>query len=392
MRKSIIFLTSNFPPAIGGIANFIYEIVKHLPKETTNVIGLPTDDFGNFDSKQSFSVDRIKLPSGFKASLSSVFKFLAPFYFAKLIKYRKADVILCDSAHHPLMFAAWGFRKLFGIPYGVFTHGTDVLRHQGGKNRYFINWLLRSANILFANSKHTANVLVSIGIQPDKIHIIWPTLNTDKFKDTVPLNKILDMHNLSDKKIILSVGRLVERKGVDTFIRAMSIVVKSIPKARYLVVGTGPYEFVLKKLVAEFGLQKYITFAGYVADDDLYAYFKACDIFVMISRELSQKGDIEGFGIVFLEANYFEKAVVAGRSGGIVDAVLHGETGLLVDPDCAQEAAEAAIELLKNPKIAKKFGAAGKDRVLKEFSGASSADKVRAVLQKQKIIESASSC
>jgi len=173
---------------------------------------------------------------------------------------------------------------------------------------------------------------------------------------------------LGNKKCIVTIGRLVERKGHDIVLKAMTQILQQIPDLHYLIVGSGPNEISLKKQVSNMGLEKYVTFTGRVPDDEIGAYYELCDIFVMISREIPEKGDLEGFGIVYLEANYFGKPVVAGRSGGVEDAVVHNKTGLLVDPTKSDEVANAIITLLSNSNFAKTLGNTGKTRVINEFS------------------------
>jgi phosphatidylinositol alpha-1,6-mannosyltransferase len=160
----------------------------------------------------------------------------------------------------------------------------------------------------------------------------------------------------------------VERKGHATVIRALPDVLRVIPEAHYLIVGTGPVKEELEKLIIALGLEANVTFTGYVSDIELDSLFQLCELFVMVSREIPEKGDIEGFGIVYLEANLFRRPVIAARTGGVPDAVLHEETGLLVEPNDPRETASAIIHLLKNPGLAQELGDRGHDRVLQEFS------------------------
>ena len=141
-----------------------------------------------------------------------------------------------------------------------------------------------------------------------------------------------------------------------------------MPNAKYFVVGKGSYETKLRDLTRELNLESHVVFAGFVPQDELPLYYWASDVFVMPSRIERGSGDVEGFGISFLEANVCGKPVVAGRSGGVEDAVVHGKTGLLVDPESEEVVAEKIIELLTNEKLAATLGSQGRNRILDQFT------------------------
>jgi len=364
---------------MGGIANYIFELVRHLPARRLRVIALPSLGAEQFDSKQQFTIDRIGMPIAASAS-SPLFKFLAPIYFFYLLKSNENDILLCDCAHHSLMLPVWCLSKIRRVTFGVFSHGTDLLRHQGKFYTKVYNKLLRSANYLFSNSQKTAEILLCLGVAKKKIRIIHPPVNTSKLRTRVCKRHILNCYNLHGKRIILTVGRLIERKGIDRVIAALPLVLKAVPNAHYMVVGIGPYEEHLRSMVNDLGLQSSVTFAGFVEDDQLGAYYGVSDLFVMVSREFNGNRDIEGFGIVFLEANWFGIPVVAGKGGGTADAVIHGITGLHVNPNSTEEVAGSIIQLLKNDRLATQLGQIGKERVVREFSGSVAARKVLAAI------------
>lgn len=164
----------------------------------------------------------------------------------------------------------------------------------------------------------------------------------------------------------------------------MPKILSVIPESHYLIVGDGPYKEELLKIVDQLDLNANVTFAGPKPHCEIADYFALCDVFAMVSRDTSKKGELTGFGesfgIVYLEANSFGKPVVAGRSGGVPDAVLHGQTGLLVDPYSPVEATEAILYLLCNPDQAKRLGETGKKRALTEFTGKVAAEKLLALL------------
>jgi phosphatidylinositol alpha-1,6-mannosyltransferase len=359
----------------GGISHYLYEIIRFLPPEHVRVIALQSQGWQDFDKEQAFSIRRLKLPLKSNNS-SSHDKYLAPFFFKEMLREKDASIVLCGQAYHSLLMPAWLLQKLNGSHFGVFTHGLDLLRPQNRRYKWFFNQFLLAAEIVFANSQASANIGQNLGVKPEKIHVVHPSVNISRLKSSITPQDVRQQHGLYKKKCLLTVGRLVERKGCDTVIRAMPLILNTVPDAHYLIVGSGPWESRLKSMVIEMGLERHVTFTGYVPDDKLSAYYLASDVFVMISREILEHGDLEGFGIVYLEANLLGKPVVAGRSGGVTDAVVHEETGLLVNPDDLREISNGIIRLLSNPEFAKTLGENGRNRVKSSFNGRIAAQEV----------------
>jgi phosphatidyl-myo-inositol dimannoside synthase len=378
----VVLLTGNFPPEAGGISEHLGILAKCLPQELL-VIGLPLEGWQAYDAQQNYRIKRLSIPGGWN-TLSSKYKYLAPLYYKELRKEINCEYILCGEAHHTLMLPAWFVQKQLGIPYGVFTYGKEMLHRQKDGSRFLFNPLLRAAQNVFPDSQRAGEIARDIGVQSDKLHIIHPSVKIERVNKSANPDLVRQKFGLQGKKIVLSVGRLVERKGQDMLIRALPGIIAKVPDVHYLIAGRGPYETQLKTLARNMNIDSHITFAGFVPENDLGSYYASCDVFAMISREIPEEGDIEGFGIVYLEANLLGKAVVAGRSGGVSDAVLDGQTGLLVDPESSSEVAGAIIKLLSDPALANRFGEAGRVRALNEFSGRSAAQKLCSVItQKQ---------
>lgn len=371
----ILVLALDFPPVPGGISRYLGEIAKHMPPEILRVIGLPTPGYRDFDAQKNYSVQRLGLPSQWSPFRRSL-KYIAPLYLWRLIRERKVRTVLCGQAHYSLMLPAWTYERMTGVPYVVFAYGFDLLHPQIRIYRRPFNSMLKSATTVITISRPVEKIAVGLGVRTDKIQLVRPNIDPATLASSITSETILHKHALHGSKCILTVGRLVERKGHDTVIRALPKIRDAVPDIHYLIAGTGPNERTLKTLAEDLGLSKNVTFAGYVSENELAAYYQACDVFVMISRELPDKGDIEGFGIVYLEANLFGKPVVAGRSGGVTDAVIHERTGLLVDPYEPEEVANAVVRLLINPGLASELGGTGRKRVLNEFSDGAAAQLV----------------
>jgi len=261
------------------------------------------------------------------------------------------------------------------VPYSISAFASDILDDRTSfrrKCKKGLSWLkllaCRYADKIFPGSAYTRKKLIEMGLSPDNMTIVHPGVNTKTFRPEVDATSIRKKYALKDKKILLTVARLDPYKGVDMVLRSLPIVLKRFPDTAYIIVGTGPHEKELKELVAGLNLGFNVVFAGNVPDKELPAFYNACDIFVMPSREVPGRKDmIEGFGISYIEASACGKPVIGGRSGGVEDAVLHDSTGLLVDPENVEDIAEAISHILGNENLAKRLGSAGRQRTEEEL-------------------------
>lgn len=251
-------------------------------------------------------------------------------------------------------------QRLLGCKMISYIHGEEITtemdyRFYGRQRRRY----LRKADAVVAVSHFTEKALVRLmGVDPQKIHLFHNGVDVERFQPGPKRADLIERHGIAGKRIILTVGRIVPRKGFDAVIRAMPKILEQVPDAHYLVVGRGHYRPMLEGLVAEHGMGEHVTFAGMVADEDLADYYRLCDLFVMANREMPD-GDTEGFGLVFLEANACGKPVVGGVAGGAVEAVRHGENGLLVDGWSVEAIAETITRLLTDKKLYDQIAARG---------------------------------
>ena len=272
------------------------------------------------------------------------------------------------------------FMKIFrGIPYILYAHGEEI---QTGitsrKFRWIIPKIYHKASAIIANSHNTKTLLQNIKVYPDKIHIIHPGINPKIFHNGNQMAQMIRVkYQLGDAPILLTVGRLQRRKGHDMVIRAMPLIKEKIPHATYLIVGTGEELEFLQALVREMDVTDSVVFAGCITDEEVVGCYAACNVFVMPNREIN--GDIEGFGIVYLEASAAGKPVIGGRSGGTSDAILDGITGLRVDGTSVVEIAEAVISLLSDTNTSQTLGQNGRVWVEREFTWESVVDRTQAL-------------
>ena len=214
-----------------------------------------------------------------------------------------------------------------------------------------------------------------------RIRVAYPGVDATRFHPGVDGTAIRDRHVREGELMLLTVGRLQRRKGQDLVLRAMAAL-PSRPELRYVIVGGGEEEESLKRLAGELGVADRVVFAGKVPDEELPAYYAACDVFLMPNR--ADGADIEGFGIVFLEAQATQRPVIAGRTGGAPEAVAEGETALLVGGEDPGELARALDELAASPRLRARFGRAGRERAARLFTWD---DTARSVAELQRRLE-----
>lgn len=373
----ILLVCQEFPPITGGVSVFLQNICIQLSHLGHNVDVLtPFREGGQqMHMGQKYRIYQYKN----LRFLSSIVPFyhLLPLYFKK-----KYDLIFIGHFITTNVLGVLFLKKILGIPYVILSHGNDL--------HYSIsNWMdkpvayqiLSNASLILSNSSATAEQVRKKGYS-GTIEILHPGANVTKFRPKIETTEIVRRYNLEGRRVILSVSRLVARKGHDCVLHALSKVVKKIPNIIYLIVGTGEEESRLRNLVLELSLEQYVTFAGYIKKDVLPAVYCAADIFVMPSFVRDGGHDYEGFGIVYSEANACGKPVIGGKSGGIEDAVIDGETGLLVEPLNTDKIAGAIIRLLTDVEYAKQLGENGRRRVEKELSWEKVGERLDKILQK----------
>jgi phosphatidylinositol alpha-1,6-mannosyltransferase len=209
---------------------------------------------------------------------------------------------------------------------------------------------------------------------------IAPGIAIDHFTPGPKAQDLVETLNLSGKKVIISVGRLVHRKGQDKLIEAMPIILQSEPLAILLLVGEGPYKEHLMKLVSKYHLENQVIFIGRLQYNELPRYLRLGDIFAMPSRSRFFGLEVEGLGIVYLEASSSGIPVLGGASGGAPDAVLPGETGLVVDGRDIQAIASGAISLLKDSELRSRMGERGREWAVERWSWKIWGERFREVL------------
>ncbi len=227
---------------------------------------------------------------------------------------------------------------------------------------------LKEVDALVAVSSFTKQTLVDIGVSPERIVVINNGVDINRFQPGTKNQDIIDRCGLANRRVLLTLARLDERKGQDMLIRALPMIRAAVPDVTYLVVGEGGYGPTLRRLVSELQLNDAVVFTGAVADAEVADYYQTCDLYAMPNRTIGN-GDTEGFGLVFLEAGACGKPVIGGIAGGVPDAIMHQKTGLLVDGTSIDAIANSCIRLLQDDALRNELGANGLEHARKNEWG-----------------------
>lgn len=351
--KRTLFITNDFGPRAGGIETFVHGLIERFPKGSILVYTSQQGDTNAYDAKWSdeFGVVVIRDASKMLLPTPRVIRSIR-----KVIAKERPDSVVFGAAA-PLALMG----KFLEVPKKIaLTHGHEVWWAKVPPFNLAMRLIGNSVDHLTYLGEFTKREIskgLSAKARSAMIQIA-PGIDTQVFKP-IDATELRNNLGLSDKPVIVSVGRLVPRKGQDQLIRALPAILKRIPNAHLLLVGSGNYQRKLEKLVAANSLQDSVTFTGRVNYDDLMRYICAGDIFAMPSRSRLGGLEVEGLGIVYLEASACGLPVLGGDSGGAPDAVLNGVTGLVVNGRDTQAIASAAIELLASDR--KAMGRAGRN-------------------------------
>lgn len=381
MQKSLL-LTNDFPPITSGIATYFFQLWRHLPSGSVTILAPSMQGSQHIDNQLSCQVIRKRIPVGESGTAKILKMLIIAFWACLYVPKHKIDMLHCGQV---LSTGLVGLvcRWMFKTRYIVFVCGSESIRF--GRLpilRTLMKKILFSADKLIANSESTRQEYVEAGIPQEWIAVITPGVDSDFFTPASEGNFFREKYNLDSNPTLLTVSRLDERKGHDRVLQALARIHTFFPDLKYLIAGTGREETRLKKLVRELGLSDKVIFTGFVPDDRLPELYNAGDIFILPNRETQEhaqlRGDIEGFGIVFLEAASCGKPSIAGNNGGAAEAVAHRATGLLVNSHDTEDIENAIVTLLKDSALAKTLGQNGRQRCLVQFQWQHLAGKLEA--------------
>jgi phosphatidyl-myo-inositol dimannoside synthase len=364
-----LLLTYDFPPIGGGIARWMAELAKRYPPGTLVVSTGQHPDAPDVDATFPNRVDRLPLPARRLRSLQGLLHWSRRA--AVLTRQCGVEFIWCGNMKPASYPAKWTMERL-GTPFGVLLHGGDLLIlqhqvHQSLLKRRTARALLSSAAVLVANSRWTREccitLLSELEIESAESHVQVVPLGADHvfFRPGVDTAAVRARYGLGEGRWLLSVARLARHKGVDTALIALSQLRDRFPDLRYAVVGTGEELESLEALAGRLGVADRVRFLTDVPDRDLPAIYNCAEVYLGVSRLMEQR--VEGFGISLAEASACGVPVVAGRSGGIPEAVRDGETGMLVDAESPEAVGDALRVLLDDAALRARLGQAGRRSV-----------------------------
>lgn len=366
MTHPVLFVTNDFPPRTGGIQSFVHGLALRTPGVTVYAPAWPGS--AEFDRRQPYRVvrhpTRLMLPTPAVARRA-----------AGLVAACGARTVVFGAAA-PLGLLAPRLRRAGAERMVMLTHGHEASWASAPGFRSVLRRIGEHADVVTYLGDYTRARLAA-AIPQDKLVRLAPGVDVEQFRPAPADRPAKARLGLAGRPVVVCVSRLVPRKGQDRLIRAWPRVLRSVPDAVLLLVGGGSYRRTLERLADG---HESIRFAGTVPAADLPGYYAAADVFAMPCRTRLRGVDVEGLGIVFLEASATGLPVIAGRSGGAPDAVRPGETGLVVNGEDPREIAEAVIELLTDPDKARKMGEAGREWIAAEWSWDQVAARFRALL------------
>ena len=362
--EKILCITNDFGPRAGGIETFVIGLIERLPHGTVIVYTSAQENSAPYDLKwlQNFGVEVVRDKSKILLPTPGV-----AYCVNALVRERKITTVFFGAAA-PLGLLSKGLRRAGVKEIVALTHGHEVWWSKVFPFTLAMKSISRQVNNLTYLGEFTRNAISKsvTKIAAQSMVKIAPGIDTDHFspQDARELRNEL---GLTEKKVIVSVGRLVHRKGQDVLIEAMPAIIKDVPEAHILMIGEGPYRSYLENRVKALGIQERVTFIGRIQYADLPRYICVGDLFVMPSRSRLAGLEVEGLGIVYLEASACGLPVIAGDSGGAPDAVIEGETGLVVDGTSKSDVAAAVVELLLDPDRSKAMGIRGRQWIIQEW-------------------------
>ncbi len=354
--RKILLVTNDLGPRAGGIETFILGLLDQLDGSQIVIYTASQSESADFDKRLTEKTGVLIVRD--KSSILLPTPWVNRRVRAVALRY-ESEVIWFGAA----MPLAWmsGLLKRAGAKRIVaITHGHEVWWAKLPPFKQIFAQSTKSIDVLTFLGEFTRSAMAPVVRAPCQMVQIAPGISIEHFSPGAKSQRLIDELKLEGKQILVSVGRLVHRKGQDKLLEALPEILLTHPDIVLLFIGVGPRQKKLDQLVRAHDLSNYVRFVGRVTYDKLPDYFRLGDLFVMPSRSRLAGLEVEGLGIVYLEASACAIPVLAGASGGAPDAVIQGETGVVVDGSRVGEIARAVNELLDHPAQMVEMGKAGR--------------------------------
>jgi phosphatidylinositol alpha-1,6-mannosyltransferase len=368
-----LLVTNDFPPRPGGIQQFVHNLAVRQPAGSVVVYASSWRGAARFDAEQPFEVVRedtsVLLPKPSVAKRA-----------AALAREHDCDTVWFGAAA-PLGLLAGGLRRNAGITRAVaITHGHEIGWAALPGARQLLRRIARDNDVITYLGEYQRARLDRALHGLTSLQRLAPGVDVDAFHPGVDGSAVRERYGLGDRPVVVCVSRLVPRKGQDMLIRALPAIRRRVPEAALLLVSGGPYRTKLEALARSAGVSSDVIFTGSVPWAELPAHYAAGDVYAMPCRTRAAGLDVEGLGIVYLEASATGLPVVGGDSGGAPDAVIEGETGYVVGGRDVDALADRVAELLSDPVKAKAMGVAGRAWVEREWRWEAQAARMARIL------------
>ncbi len=376
MTPRTLFITNDFPPRPGGIQSFVHGLVLRQPADSVVVYASAWRGARAFDESEGYPVVR--------HSTSLMLPTREVLLYAADIAAEHGCTHVVFGATAPLGFLAGPLKKR-GIMHAVgITHGHEASWSITPLGRQSMRHIGRHLDTMTYLGEFT-RARISGALEPvdaARMQRLVPGVDEQLFhpRNREPGDALRREYGLSDRRVIVCVSRLTHRKGQDVLIRSLPAIRERVPDAALLIVGGGPYRKKLEELVRQERLSRHVVITGSVPWADLPAHYGAGDVFAMPCRSRLAGIDVEGLGIVYLEASATGLPVVAGDSGGAPDAVVEGVTGHVVNGRSQEQIVNRLVGLLSDEGAARGMGARGRAWIEREWTWPTIADKFQNIL------------
>ena len=352
MKKTLL-LTENFPPKEGGSGRWFWELYSRLPNDKVLIVANDTPEGREFDKTHELDIVRIELEStewGLASTKGLGFYWETIRKVLKLVKEHGIEEVHCGRVI-PEGVIARALKLLAGARYNCYIHGEDVeTAATSREHSLLVKNVCKNASMLICNSENTANIVRKLGFDSgSKCEVLHPGVDTSRFEVAAPDTSFRQKMGWSGKRVLLTVGRLQRRKGQDFLIKSMPALLKEFPDLFYAVVGRGECYDELISLVDQHKLHDNVCVYPDMDDEALIKCYQQCDIFILPNRTIDN--DIEGFGMVLVEAQVCGKPVIAGDSGGTRETMNIGKTGHIIDCSSTENLLNGLSPILRNREI-----------------------------------------